>query len=118
MTREQYNFAATEAAKYHDVDSYLSDVATSTIWGKGFGGEDVPIPAERIRELSDIYAAVNRGMKEIVSFTGLSQAGFAERFLIPLRTVESWCMGTRPCPLCWKMLLQQAVGLLKLQISG
>lgn len=118
MTREQYNYAATEAGNYVNVDSYLSDVATSAIWGTGFGGEVTSIPAERIRELSEIYAAVNRGMKEIVSFTGLSQAGFAERFLIPLRTVESWCMGTRPCPLCWKMLLQQAVGLLKLQISG
>ena len=76
MTRAQYNFAATEAAKYHDVDSYLSDVATSTIWGKGFGGEDVPIPAERIRELSEISAAVSAGNLFIATAHGSLYVSF------------------------------------------
>lgn len=50
-------------------------------------------------------------MRQIVADTGLSQAAFAQRLCIPLRTVEAWCRGIRESPVYVRLLIQQALGL-------
>ncbi len=44
-------------------------------------------------------------IKEIVASTGLSQRAFAERFHVPLRTLEDWLAGKRNPPeyVIWMM---------------
>ena len=37
-------------------------------------------------------------IKELRAQTGMSQRAFAERFGIPVRTVEQWCTGKRQPP--------------------
>lgn len=107
MTTKQFCFCASHCASYTDPDAYASDLALSDIWGDA---PDADIPAARLAALRGIYAAVSRPVREIVSTTGLSQAAFAERLCIPLRTVEDWCRGLRDCPVYVRLLIQQALG--------
>lgn len=51
-------------------------------------------------------------VREIVAASGLTQRAFAERFAIPLRTVENWCTGQRECPVYTRLMMQECLGLL------
>lgn len=115
MTQEQYYFAVTEAAEYPDLDAYLSDVAMSTVWGND---PDAPIPQQQLDDLTAIFAAVHRTPREILDLTGLSQASFAQRYVIPRRTFQDWLLGNRTCPLYLRLLVQQSLGLLQVKVSG
>lgn len=108
MTNSQYYTCVQECAAYTDPDAYVSDLALSSIWGDA---PDADIPADRIDALRGIYAAATRPVRQIVADTGLSQAAFAERLCIPLRTVEAWCRGIRESPVYVRLLIQQALGL-------
>lgn len=48
-------------------------------------------------------------IRNIRSMTGLSQAKFAAHYNIPKRTLESWEMGERECPVYVLELLRRAV---------
>lgn len=112
MTPLQYSFAVSETANYTDRDAYISDLALSAIWGDD--GED--IPAQRLDELTQIWDAANRPVDQILAVSGLSQANFYRRFLIPRRTLQDWCAGKRPCPIYTRMMFQQLLGLLTIEI--
>lgn len=43
--------------------------------------------------------------------SGLTQANFAQRFVIPLRTLESWLGGTNACPPYTRLMLAKLCGL-------
>lgn len=107
MTNSQYYTCVQECAAYTDPDAYVSDLALSSIWGDA---PDAGIPADRIDALRGIYTAATRPVRQIVAATGLSQAAFAERLCIPLRTVEAWCRGIRESPVYVRLLIQQALG--------
>ena len=108
MKISQYNTAVSEVSNYADIDSYLSDMALSSIW---CDPEDAPIPKQRIHDLSQIWDACHRTVKDIAALNGLSQRKLAERFCIPYRTMEDWCRGVRECPLYTRLLMQQCLGL-------
>lgn len=55
-------------------------------------------PEKVIEYLGAVHDIVNIPFKAFVKNTGMSQAKFAKRFCIPQRTVESWCMDDRKCP--------------------
>ncbi len=107
MTRKQYNFCVTEAANYADPDAYVSSMLTASIWSDANGAE---ISTEFQETLRSIYTAATRTVREIVGASGLTQAAFAERWCIPLRTVENWCTGRRECPLYTRLMMQQCMG--------
>lgn len=111
---EQYNAAISEVEHYSDVDSYVSDMALSRIWGDP---EDSAIPGERLDDLRAIYTSVNRSIRDIVTHSGLTQARFGQKYNIPTRTVENWCGGVSSCPLYARLLLQRAEGLLPLTVT-
>lgn len=108
MTNKQYYYCASHCAEYTDPDAYVSDLALSSIWGDA---PDADIPADRLETLRGIYAAVNRTVRQIVAASGLTQAAFAERLCIPLRTVEDWCRGLRECPAYVRLLVQESLDL-------
>lgn len=111
MTPNQFNFCVQNAMDFTDPDAYVSELALSDIWGDA---PDAAIPQDRLDDLRQIYDAVNRPVRAIVTASGLSQAAFAERYCIPRRTVEDWCREIRECPLYTRLLLQRAEGLLSL----
>lgn len=109
MTDKQFTSCIRECAAYTDRESYISDMATSSIWEDSAESE---IPQDRIDAIGAIWDAVNRSVREIVVHSGLSQAAFAERYCIPKRTLENWCSGSRECPVYLRLLLQRAENLI------
>lgn len=114
MTAVQFNSCVQAAMNYASPDDYASELALSSIWGDT---PDAAIPQERLTDLRQIYAAVNRSVRDIVDAAGLGQAAFARKHCIPVRTVNNWCLPAsspehRDCPLYVRLLLQRAEGLL------
>lgn len=108
MTDKQFNVLFIDAVASHDRDEYVSDWALSSMW------EDAPesdIPADRIDQLGLLWDVAHASIHDIRSYTGLSQAGFAERFCIPRRTVENWESNINTCADYLRLLLAQAVGM-------
>ena len=105
MTDQQFYTTFGAALTDQDRDAFVSDWALSSIWGDG---ED--IPPERIDELARLWDAAHMAIRDIREHTGLSQAKFATRYCIPLRTIEDWERGARKCPNYLRLLLAQATG--------
>lgn len=110
MTNKQYLTCVQEAANYANRESYISDLALSSIWG---GSEDSDIPADRMQQLGNVWDAVSRSVKEIAADAGISQRKLAERFCIPYRTMEDWGAGKSTCPIYTRLMMQECLGLLK-----
>lgn len=70
-------------------------------------------PEEITAILGNIHDVANMTIKEMVKRSGFSQAGFAEHFCIPKRTVESWCMGERSCPDYVRLMIARQLGYLE-----
>lgn len=112
MTDKQFSICVSEVDNYSDRDAYVSDLALSSIWED----EGAEIPQSRIDTLGQIWDAVKRSPRDILEAAGMTQAGFAERFCIPRRTVESWCSRSeaerREAPVYVRLLIQEQLGLL------
>lgn len=109
MTLNQYQFCIQEIPEYTDADTYVSDIALSSIW------EDTPsdeIPADRVEAIAKVWGAYHKSVKDIAAETGMTQRKLADRFCIPLRTVEDWCAGKRTPPDYVRMMMQELLGLL------
>ena len=107
MTDKQFYQAFREAFAYSDPDAFASDVALSSIFPT-VKDDDLPVLAEDLRHVwRDAHIAV----REIVQHTGLTQSNFAQRFAIPLRTLESWLGGTNACPPYTRLMLAKLCGL-------
>lgn len=108
MTDRQYAQCVSAALTYGSRNAYLSDMSMLPLWG------DAPqngILADRLALLGEIYDATHRSVREIVALSGMSQRKFADRFCIPLRTVENWCRGISDCAIYIRLLLQTALGI-------
>lgn len=113
MTPKQYSFAVAEAANYNDIDAYISELATSSIWEDA---ADAQIPATRADDLRQIWTAVHRSFKQILNDACVTQAKFCDRFAVPTRTVEAWSMGERACAVYDRLMFQQLLGLLQVSV--
>ena len=109
MTDKQFYICVGEATCYADRDSFISELALSSLWDDD---ETSEIPPERIEALGEIYDACNRSVRDIVAEAGMTQRAFAERFCIPLRTVEDWCAGKRECAIYMRLMMQECLGVL------
>lgn len=112
MTHEQFYEAVSEIVNYTDRDAFTSDVALSIT---SLEDADKEIDLVSIADqIGTIWDAWHMSVKELRAVTGLSQAAFARRFLIPRRTVENWESTKVPneCPLYIRMLIADVLGLL------
>lgn len=71
----------------------------------------VDLDAEKVR-LSRVWDVAHLSMKNLVKATGTSQVNFAKQVAIPLRTVQSWCLGERECPAYVRFLIAEHFHLL------
>lgn len=100
-----YQTICEEALTAKDRDAFVSDWALSS----AFVGDPTQ---ERIEIVGSIYDAMHRSVREIAAAAGMSQRKLAERFLIPYRTMESWCGGQRSCSDYTRIMMQQLLGLM------
>lgn len=108
MTDYQFYTLFTAASGAPDRDAFVSSWATSSLW------EDDPesdIPAARVEQLGQLWDAAHATVKGIRKHTGLTQAAFAQRFVVPRRTLEDWERGIGGCPLYTRLMLAQLAGL-------
>lgn len=99
-----------EAIATVDRDEFVSDWSLSRVWDDA---PDADIPADRIDVLARIWDAAHLTIRDIRAHTGLSQAAFATRYCIPIRTVEDWERGVRSCPDYLRLLLAESAGVYK-----
>lgn len=114
MTIKQYHAIMAEIPNYTDRDAYISDLALSTIWDDS---PEAEIPAERIELLGTLWDTAHRSIKEIAAAAGLSNRKLAERFGIPYSTMEDWSAGARKCNPYIRMMMQECLGLLRIDLS-
>ena len=113
MTHKQYYEAVTEIQNYTDRDAFTSDVALS-ITSLEDADKDIDLVAIA-EDIGRIWDAWHMSIKELRAVTGLSQAAFAGRFLVPRRTLESWestSSSGRECPSYTRMMIADLLGLL------
>lgn len=90
--------------KINDRREYISGVILSSVLDSA---EDYSVFLWRL------WDAAHRSIKDIAREVGLSNRQLATRYAIPIRTLEGWSTGTRTPPLWTLLLLQEAMGLLK-----
>lgn len=105
-----YQTCIDEAQNYTDRDTYVSDLALSSVWGDEEGAD---IPPERLEWLGQLWDAVHRSVKDIAKAAGMSQRKLAERFDVPYRTAEYWCSNPAACALYVRLMMQECLGLLR-----
>lgn len=103
-------WAEALSGAYADRDSYVSDLALSSIWGDA---EDAEVPADRLDTLGSIWDAANMSIKDIRAASGLSRTAFAEHLCIPYRTVQDWELGARACPGYLRLLIAEHFGIFR-----
>lgn len=64
-------------------------------------------------EQPDSWEAAHMSVKDICKAVGLTQAGLAQRFCIPKRTVEDWCRGVRTCAPYIRLMMCELLGLIE-----
>ena len=112
MNNKIFSAAWAEAISgaYADRDSYVSDLALSSIWGDA---EDAEVPADRLDTLGSIWDAAHMSIKDIRTASGLSRTAFAEHLCIPYRTVQDWELGARACPGYLRLLIAEHFGIFR-----
>lgn len=70
--------------------------------------------SEVVSILEQIHKTAHMSVRDIISFTGLSQAAFAIKFCIPLRTVEDWANSRRKCPDYLRLLICRQLGIISI----
>ena len=94
------------AKQYHAIVSAVPDYSSRAAFVTAFGND-----------AGQIWDACTRSVKDILADAGLTQAKFCERFCLPRRTVEDWCAGRRACTLSTRLMFQQLLGLLAVEIE-
>lgn len=103
MTNIQFYEFWGEALEYTDRDAFVSDAALSSLWG-----EDDADPMVHVPELGKLWDAAHTGVKAIRELTCMTQAEFAARHLVPLRTLQRWEKGE--CPEHIRLFLLESEG--------
>lgn len=107
MTNKQFYFCYSEIDNYKDRDAYVSDIVLSSIWGDS---QEDAISESRANEVSQIWDAAHKSVKQIAADAGISQRKLAERFCVPYRTMENWCSGKNACPAYVRLMMQELMG--------
>lgn len=109
MSDHQFFICWHECLQYADLDSYISDLASSTMWNDTECSE---IPSERIEQLARIWNIHSSSLRDLRNAARLTQAAMSERFVIPLRTIEDWDSGKRTPPDYVKIMIARSLNLL------
>ena len=97
LSDRDLNELLLSAEKESDMDDFVAKHASS-----GMDFED----------LCAIWDAAHLSVRDIRKASGLTQAKFAERYHIPLRTLQNWDSGLRKPPLYLVLLLAHRAGMI------
>lgn len=109
MTDKQLRFAYSEAANYTDPDAFASDILLSAMFLPP-EDETANLDTAQLENLYHIWHVANDPFKVLLRSIGITQTRCAERFCIPLRTVQHWALGERACPSYVRLMMAELTG--------
>lgn len=71
---------------------------------------------EIVKILGNIHDVAHMTIRDMIEFSGLTQAGLALKFCMPIRTVENWCTKSnnhRNCPDYRRLMVARILGILE-----
>ena len=105
MTNKLFKKLFQDALEQPDFETYLAE------YGYPDWFDDISQDADEIiKILKNIHYAANCSMRQLVSYSRLTQAAFSERFCVPLRTIEEWVGGRRTPPPYVKLMMAELIG--------
>lgn len=110
MTYETYRDLITAALTAESEEMFISAPGWAD-WMDEYGDDTDRL----VSDMCNIYQVSHMTMLDLLSASGLTKAAFSRRFLIPLRTVENWASGIRPCPIYVRMMIADLLGLVTVE---
>lgn len=92
-----------------DQEAYIKEYRYPE-WSDGIS----PDAAEAVHILENIHKTAHMSVRDMIAASGLTQAAFACRYCIPLRTVEKWAAGDRKCTDYIRLMFAKDLGILKI----
>lgn len=110
MTYETYRDLIADALTAESEEMFISEPGW-TDWMDEYGDD-----TDRITDdMRNIYRVSHMTVRDLISASGMTKAAFSRRFLIPLRTVENWVSGIRPCPIYVRLMIADLLGLVAVE---
>ena len=110
MTHETYRNLVSDALNAENEEMFIAEQGWAD-WMDEYGDD-----TDRIADdMRNIYQVSHMTMIDLLSASGLTKAAFSRRFLIPLRTVENWVSGIRPCPIYVRMMIADLLGIVAVE---
>lgn len=114
MTRKVFNLLFGEALAESDKDRFISEWATSSVFDTDPDGPS-PDYDSIDKMLDNIWWVAHLSISDIKAHTGMTTAALAERFCIPVRTLENWCGGQRSAPDYLRLMIADLLGLVTVE---
>lgn len=108
MTDKLFNKLWLDALAQPDKELYVAEYGYPE-WFDDIG-DDI---ADIVKVLGNIHDVAHMSVKDMVARSGMSQAKFALKFCIPLRTIESWCLQERKCSDYIRLMMARNLGILE-----
>ncbi|PWM78653.1 MAG: hypothetical protein DBY32_04015 [Phascolarctobacterium sp.] len=106
MTDKLFNHLWLNALEQPNLDLYIGE------YGYPDWFDEISRDAgEVVNTLTKIHRVAHMDIREIIGLVG-TQPQFAEKFCIPVRTVEGWCSGGRTCADYLRLLFARQLGLI------
>lgn len=110
MTYETYRDLIAAALTAESEEMFISAPGWAD-WMDEYGDDTDRL----VSDMCNIYQVSHMTMPDLLSASGLTKAAFSRRFLIPLRTVENWVSGIRPCPIYVRLMIADLLGLVTVE---
>lgn len=110
MTYETYRDLISAAVTAESEEMFISAPGWAD-WMDEYGDDTDRL----VSDMCNIYQVSHMTMLDLLSASGLTKAAFSRRFLIPLRTVENWVSGIRPCPIYVRLMIADLLGLVTVE---
>ena len=108
MTDKLFYKLWTDALSQPDKELYIAE------YGYPDWFDDISQDTGKVVEtLGNIHDVAHMSVKDLISASKLTQADFAVKFCIPLRTIENWATEKRKCNDYTRLMIARQLGLIK-----
>lgn len=109
MTKDLFFKFYHDAQDQPDLETYIAEYGYPDYFD-----EISDDPEKVVAKLSEIHRLAHMSIRELIAAAGMTQAGFAKYFDIPLRTLENWCGGSRACKEYDKIMFAELLGIIEI----
>ena len=114
MTNKDFYTIWGAALAAPDREMFTAEWATSIVWG-----DPDELTDDDLLRIADycgkLWDAAHMSVRQIKDAAGMTQAQLAERFCMPKRTIENWCVSggkeSRKCPDYIRLMMLEALGI-------